>query len=235
MASNSLTDHPRRRVLLAMYWWEDRILEGVARYAADHNWELECRMRWTHTTLGLEDWSGDGIIANAGFTQPLQQLIRKIRQAGVPMVSTQQLGEGGGTRVIVRHHDVGRVAAEHLLSLGFTDLAYVFLENNEIERSRRNAFQSAVTGAGCSHHDIQFRHLARTLRSLPRPVALMAMNDINALSVMRVCLDAGYRIPEDSIRTTFPVSRLEAYHSDGSSWIARERNSTAPVSPWMPM
>ncbi len=109
-------DYPRRRVLLAMHWWEDRILEGVARYAA------ECEFA------------------------------------------------------------------------------------NRFHLSRAFARTTGVSPNSYRKHK-------RTSRVVKRQMTANSS------------VDSGRRFE-------FPI---KAYHSDGNSRIAMERNSTVPVSPWMPM
>ena len=45
MAPTRQTRRNRRHVLLVQSWWEDRVLRGVASYAAEKGWALDCRMR----------------------------------------------------------------------------------------------------------------------------------------------------------------------------------------------
>jgi LacI family transcriptional regulator len=188
----------RRRVLLAMYWWEDRVMEGVARYAAERGWALDCEMRWTHKLPDLRHWDGDGIIANPGVTAPLRPLVRFMERAGVPSVSLQPLGRAGGdARVVISHEEVGRCAARHLLDLGFRSLGYVLFDENPIERRRSDAFARCVREAGGRFAELPFRALARRLPRLPAPMGLMAANDINAVAVIHACLHAGRRVPEE--------------------------------------
>lgn len=192
-----LSSSSRPRVLVAQSWWQDRLLEGVAQYAAEHNWILDCEMRWTHRVPHLSEWQGDGIIAYVGVTKPSQSLIDFIRAQHKPVVLTHSASERlHFPRVIIPHEEVGRAAAEHLLSLGFRHFAFVEFADNVMERERCAGFQAAVTQAGQDFRVIRLRDLPARLPRLPRPMGLFAINDQNALTVIRACLDAGFRVPE---------------------------------------
>lgn len=192
------TPRPRRRVLLAMYWWEDRVFEGVARFAAAHGWILDCRMRWTHTVPEFADWRGDGIIANPGVTHPLRPLVTLLERSGVPVVGLQKFGDyPAAARVVSDHAAIGRSGAEHLLALDLRHLGFVIFNENPIERGRCDAFAAAVRAAGREFIEIPWREFRERGRALPRPCGLMAANDLNAVAVATACLDAGLRLPQE--------------------------------------
>jgi LacI family transcriptional regulator len=194
-ASSRVTD--RRRVLVAQSWWQDRVLEGIAHYAAGHNWILDFEMRWSHRIPLPGEWQGDGIIAYVGIAKPLQPLIQFIRAQKAPVVLTHLTEELSAPSVIIPHEEVGRVAAKHLLGLNFQHLAFVEFADNALERGRREGFQAEVESRGRIFHPLRFKELGQQLRHLPRPMALFAINDLNALAVIRACLDGGFSVPED--------------------------------------
>lgn len=188
----------RRRVLLAMYWWEDRTFEGVARFAAAHGWILDCRMRWTHTVPEFADWRGDGIIANPGVTHPLRPLVMLLERSGVPAVGLQSFGDyPAAVRVVPDHAAVGRAGAEHLLALDLPQLAFVLFDENPIERARCDACAAAVRKAGRAFAEIPWREFKSRIAALPKPAGVMAANDLNAVAVSTACLDAGLRVPQE--------------------------------------
>src|SRR5581483_11877792 len=77
----------RRQILLVQSWWEDRVFKGVASYAVEHDWVLDCRMRWSRELP--KTWHGDGIIAYTGIATPQQHLIDFVKAQRVPVVETQ--------------------------------------------------------------------------------------------------------------------------------------------------
>jgi LacI family transcriptional regulator len=188
----------RPRVLLLQSWWQDRVLEGVARYAAQHHWILDCEMRWTRRLPALRDWQGDGIIAYVGITRPMRSLINFVRAQRAPVVLTQSEGAGlNAPRVIIPHAEVGAAAAAHLLELNFRHFGFVEFGDNVLEHGRSEGFREVVEAADGSFRVLRIKDLPRQLARLPRPMGLFAANDLNAVAVIRACLDAGFRVPEE--------------------------------------
>jgi LacI family transcriptional regulator len=188
----------RFRVLVAQSWWQDRLLEGIAEYAAQHNWVLDCEMRWAHRVPLLEEWLGDGIIAYVGISRLSKPLISFIRAQHKPVVLTQPTVLGLELpQVIIPHEEIGRVAAEHLIALGFQHFGFVEFADNVMEHERGAGFRTAVERAEQVFHLIRVRDLPQRLNFLPRPMGLFAINDQNALAVMRACMDGGFRVPEE--------------------------------------
>jgi LacI family transcriptional regulator len=89
------------------------------------------------------------------------------------------------------------MAAEYFLGLNFRHLGFVTFNENPLERHRRLGFQHTVERAGAEFHALTPRSLARTVARLPKPMALFAVNDPNALEVILLCRDAGFRVPEE--------------------------------------
>lgn len=192
----------RRCVLLVQSWWEERVLRGVADYAATHNWELQCRMHWTHELPRPGEWRGDGIIAYAGISRSMRparrRLLALVRRAEVPVVETQELGNFlGAPKVFVPSEAIGRMAAEYFLGLSFRHFGFVTFDENPLEQRRRLGFQRTVELGGGKFHALTPRSLARRIARLPKPMALLAVNDPNALEVLLRCRDAGFHVPEE--------------------------------------
>ncbi|MDQ8205014.1 substrate-binding domain-containing protein [Pelagicoccus sp. SDUM812003] len=188
----------RKRVLLAMYWWEERVFDGVARFATENNWILDSRMRWTHTDQFITPWRGDGIIANPGFTRPLKNLVSLIHDSGLPCVGLQKFGDyGSGARVVNDHRKVGEEGARHLISREFRNLAYVKCADNALERERLEGFKKIVLESDLRFYEVSCSELKNQLSQLPKPIGLMAANDFNAHDAMTVCIEAGYTIPHE--------------------------------------
>ncbi len=187
----------RRHVLLVQYWWEERVFGGVARYAAEHDWVLDCEMRWTGK-LPKSGWKGEGIIAYFGIANPQRNLIAFAKAVAVPLVEMQtpQLVPGSGS-VVIAHERVGELAAEHLLSLDFRHIGFVAFAENIFESTRRRGVKSKAIEAGATFHSLDYSNFSRRLARLPKPLGLVTLNDINARNVILACTRAGYRVPED--------------------------------------
>ena len=186
-----------RHVLLVQSWWEERVLWGVGRYAAENRWVLDSSMRW-HSRLPPDPWSGDGIIAYAGMGQTDMDLLKFLRKTACPVVETQgtPLVPDAG-RVMISNEQVGKVGAQHLLSLGFKHFGFVTFEENAMEAPRRASFSKTVGEARARFYDLSFANLVAQVTNLPRPMGLMTSNDLNAINVTLALTDAGWRVPEE--------------------------------------
>lgn len=113
--------------------------------------------------------------------------------------------------VMVDHRRTGRMAAEHLLKLGFTRLAYYGAENMWYSRQRQAGFVSAAREAKikcCSlvipapnsasaYWRDQQRQLVHWLQGLKPPVGIMASIDLRAAMIVDACAQLGLRVPDD--------------------------------------
>lgn len=155
-------------------------------------------MRWRNIIPDLPSWRGDGIIANPGLSNPITPLVELIERSGIPTVGLQRFGEYPcTTRVVLDHEAIGKTAGEYLLSLGFRRLGYVSFADNAIEKARCRGFVKAVEDAGAAVFQIPFVGLKEWVFAQPKPIALWAVNDLNAVEVTTACLDAGLRVPEE--------------------------------------
>jgi LacI family transcriptional regulator len=107
---------------------------------------------------------------------------------------------------------IGELAAEHLLERGLRQFAYCGIPDsyyNSFAREREEAFRARLLAAGfvCPAFHGRHRHttkwdslidgLAKWLRTLPRPVGLMACDDPRARHVLLACRRAGLAVPDD--------------------------------------
>jgi LacI family transcriptional regulator len=185
------------RVVLLQAWWEDRVLSGVMRFAAEQEWALDCRMRWTHEVPGRERVDYDGIIAHAGTGTSSSPLVSFVRKAAVPTVDLQaEASPLRAPKVFVPHNLVGRAAAEHLKGIGLSEFGFVHVDRSAAEQERRAGFEAAL-GAEDRFHAIEAENLVAALKHGPRPIGIFAGNDFSAIHVMRACRDEGISVPDE--------------------------------------
>jgi len=157
----------------------------------------------------LKDWGADGIIARE-FSRKTREQISFL---GVPAVFHPVLDErpmDGAGNICGDDVGIGKMGAEHLLSLGFHNLAFCGLNDFFWSRKRAEGFCEVVTRGG--YEPVCYRYpesrqqrlwpreqnrLAAWLESLPKPVGLMACIDERAQDVIQACRQAGLRIPEE--------------------------------------
>jgi LacI family transcriptional regulator len=151
----------------------------------------------------------DGLITTAGRYQD-RPLLKRVAQEVPTVLAVRQL-PGSGIPAIT-HDDVagGRLAAEHLLSLGHTQLAQLMGPKDIWSfEGRAQGFREAVTAAGATCIDIESSErlptrdagiaLADELlrRADPLPTAVFAHNDTIAIGALGTLRDAGLTCPDD--------------------------------------
>ena len=187
------------------------LLSGIVRFMRMHDeWSVffEQRDLTKEPPSWLAGWNGDGIISRT--TTP--QLIESVTETGVPLVELTDR-QGDSTLPHVRSDDsaIGLLAAEHLLERGFLRFAFCGFSGEAWSARRQHAFAEAVGQAGrtCeiynspwygpavrSWEDEQHR-LTEWVGQFPRPVGIMACNDVRGQHVLDACSKAGLAVPED--------------------------------------
>lgn len=187
------------------------LLAGVVRFMRMHDeWSvfLEQRDLTTEPPGWLANWKGDGILSRA--TTP--QLVEAIAATGVPLVElTDRWVEAKLPDVRSDDAAIGSLAAEHLLERGFQHFGYCGFIGEAWSHRRQEAFIAAVERAGWSCEaygspwqtsaarswDDEQQRLAAWLRRVPRPLGIMACNDVRGQHVLEACSAEGVAVPEE--------------------------------------
>lgn len=191
---------------------------GVSRYATSKgNWiffphehpKPEKLPEW------MERTRVDAVIAYRAN----QNVLKKIRSLGVPAVNVH--GHFQDPSIPVIRTDASALVLmmlRFMVSCGFEHLAFcgfpgVFYSDQRAQAFKLHAreFTASPHHFGGSSEPIvdydPYRHkgyspdgggsLARWIRSLPKPVGIIACNDIRALQVINACRGSGIRVPEE--------------------------------------
>lgn len=201
----------RLRVLLVFdLHWDDskEMLMGVSRFS-DGDWEVTIDV----DGAALEDpaWitgnKWDGVITRHASAL----LCRLCEERGIPLVDLDdQPSPAGLAKVCHDNRAVGHLGAEHFLERGFRFFAFCGIEQSWSE-TRHAGFQEALQLAGkdCVLYetayddfdpdwdDQQQRAIADWLLELPKPLAVMACNDLRALQVTQACRKVGLCVPNE--------------------------------------
>lgn len=193
-----------------------RVLKGVSRYAMfNPAWHLRIACGDSRSILPILRKTG---IDGAFISIQSDKLVSDLLSMKLPCIALQCLK-------IPRHFpyltadsfQAGRIVAEHFLERGFRNFAYYSMSNVIWSKQRMEGFcqrlkeagYSAgiynVNATGKSNHDWQ---IGRTwtkglegplnwLRSLPKPVGLMACDDGVGYDLIEAAGEAGIKIPED--------------------------------------
>jgi LacI family transcriptional regulator len=186
------------------------ILGGIRRYVDSHAaWSilLEPRGRATPSWTCRDDWPCDGIIVRS--TTP--QIAAAVAESEIPAV---ELSDGdselGLPGIRSDDHAIGQLGAQHLLEHGFRHMAFCGFSTVRWSVERGGRFTELVEQRATSCHTYESppweadpstwaaarHHLAQWLASLPKPVGIMACNDVRGYHVVDTCHDLDLAVPE---------------------------------------
>ena len=204
-----------RNILFFQYpWrlWRER-LAGIYRYAKRCGWQVsvaEYGRNFESIEGALKFWRPDGLVVEGGYTE-----LPDFRQSdfdGYPVVycdANASRMTKGYSGVVHDSSSTALLAAKELISLGFSDYAFVGnLQPRVWSDNRRDVFARAVSDSGgrldvfaaadaLLDFDAFRKKLMPWLKSLPRPCGLLAANDSTADIVLRVLRDMRIRVPEE--------------------------------------
>ncbi|HEV2454711.1 MAG TPA: XylR family transcriptional regulator [Verrucomicrobiae bacterium] len=209
----------RRQVALLIdfsRWYGRRILLGVAKFVREHHeWSVQSEeWRWSDPVpYWIKNWKGDGIIAWLE-TPELGEMIRNL---GVPAVDVRGSSGCGLPLIDTENEVVANLAAEHFMQRGFRHYAFCGFVGANYSDSRSHWFRQRLARAGftCDVYEppeisrntqtielekrgLLFQEdLGRWLKSLPKPVGIMACNDIRGQQVMNACRRVELLVPEE--------------------------------------
>jgi len=162
----------------------------------------------------LRRWRATGVIGRIQSAA----IARKILASGLPVVAidltTEQLQESNPlskiSEIRADSNRAGRLGAEHFLERGFRNFAFCGYAGRIWSQQRQEGFDQRLQEAGFSCAMFEpTRHkrglswkweqpmVAAWLKSLPKPVAVMACSDIRGRQVLEVALAQGFHVPDD--------------------------------------
>jgi LacI family transcriptional regulator len=173
--------------------------EGIARYAGQHGWHLNVSIL---KDFQLPDhWQGDGIVTSLNNSRQLEEFVLN---AGVPTVDLSTWREDIDLpRVAADNPAIGRLGAEHFISLGHKNCAWFGLASNPATRARFYAYRDTLAAAGidCIRLDTvtpqDANYISGRLMELPKPLAVYTKSDYDSAWIANLCYDADLRVPDD--------------------------------------
>ena len=191
------------------------VIAGIAGYFGSTRaaWEIFLEEDFRLRLSGIEHWQGDGIIAN--FDDPA--VAKALSRCRVPVVAV------GGSYADPANYPAGvpyvatdngrliELARQHLIDVGLQRFAMFSVpaaEENRWAQERENAFRSLMQGdrlkaeifRGCETSadswDESVQGQIDWLRSLPKPVGIIAVSDARARQLLQACILADIEVPE---------------------------------------
>ena len=199
----------QRRVLLALGWYDYRLHRGIEKYAQERGWYISANL--TREKVIPWGWEGDGILAWLGAGDDLAEFVKHARRPTVDFSFRRP--HLPFARVLEDHAHAARLVAEHFLSRGFTNFMFYSDTENWSYEERGQAFVEALKEAGHAcmwlrwHQSVAYRTgrdqwrrkrnwLAARMRQAPKPLAIFAANDEQAMDVLESCETSGLAVPE---------------------------------------
>lgn len=154
----------------------------------------------------LRDWDGDGIIARVEN----QRIADAVLATGLPVVDVSAARLMPGVPYVETDDEaIAALAAEHLLSRGFSQFAFCGMPQFMWSRNRCEAFCRRIETAGhpCEVYppagdnrrekswERELAQLGDWLEQLPKPVGIMAAFDIRGRHVLDACRERGIGVP----------------------------------------
>jgi LacI family transcriptional regulator len=193
------------------YSFDRNVARGIRIYA-------ETRPHWLFTSVVPDEQplrtlgalQPDGLIAAVNS----EALARAFRSWTRPCVNVSDvLPEPPLPRVSEDNLAIGRLAAGHFLERGFRHFGFVGHSDWLYSTQREAGFRQALSDAGypvASYHDPALQsfdpsgqhwpldqRIHRWLRSLPKPVGILALCDLWGMQLTEACQQADLRVPED--------------------------------------
>jgi LacI family transcriptional regulator len=204
-----MTHYPHVALIVATSKQYDRgLLRGVGRYVKGHGpWSvyIEERGAGDDSPSWLKTWKGDGIIARIKDRAMADALLA----TGVPIVELRTEVEIGMPTVYCDDAAVAELALNHFMERGFRSFGFCGRSGARWSDLREQAFRRRVAAAG-GRFDVYAERsrgrrpsweqeqddVARWLEALPKPVAILAGNDVRGLQVLDACRRIELAVPE---------------------------------------
>jgi LacI family transcriptional regulator len=198
-----------RNVLLALGWYDHRLLQGIATYASEHRWHLASHSI-IHEKVIPWGWDGDGILAWLGAGDDLADFVLN---ADKPTVDFSLRRRGTPFAHVVQDHaKTGELAAEHFIERGMGHFCFFSDTENWSQVERGQAFMETLKRRGLPFEHLRWTNsgkkadardewqrrrawLMTRLKAAPKPLAIFAANGTLAVEVREICEEAGLHVP----------------------------------------
>jgi LacI family transcriptional regulator len=217
----SITRMPQVALLLETSTEYGRgLLRGIVRYSRLHGpWSLYVAPGHLEQALPKsKSWKGTGIIARVRSPE----MAKLIRRTGLPFIASsldESRSPGHATKfgeIRTSSDAISHMAAAHLIERNLRHFAFCGFLGCAWSEHREEAFSKYLKDRRfpCQTHRIELANwlrrphwiedweeeqttLVEWLRSLPKPVGLMACNDICGREVLQACGAAGLGVPDE--------------------------------------
>jgi LacI family transcriptional regulator len=195
--------------------YDREIIAGIASYLRGTrvSWDLFLEEDFRCRLQGIDDWQGDGIIAD--FDDP--SVAAALSNRDVPVVAVggsyqdQAQYPANVPYVATDNFKLVNLAYDHLIEAGLTRFAMFSLpeaaenrwaQERELaftqlmKRDRLDALIYRGQATSAPTWNTAVEQLIAWLESLPKPVGIIAVTDARARQLLQACMIAGIAVPE---------------------------------------
>jgi len=191
------------------------LLKGIVRYAKGKNDWVLCRMPPSYYDLyGLEGvlrwalkWEANGIIAKFNSNDDVS-IFKKNGIIALAQDNEDLFSEI--PNITGAHRLAGKIGANYYIKKGFKNFAFYGFKNLVWSKDRCEGFKEELVNHKLDHNFYEYQNdesqdiwyyestsLIKWLKSLPKPIALMACDDNQASHITEVSRLCGIKIPEE--------------------------------------
>ncbi len=180
------------------------LIRGIAEYAQSQvNWSLHVEEGGPlkTTPAWMKSWRGDGIIARLETAGIARSLLAK----RVPVINVSGHNSPAGVpHVDLDNGAVCDLAVDHFVQRGFRHFAYFGNPRFQWSNWRRgqfvprvNALRATCAVLECDDSARDRKRLRAWLQALPKPVGILAGNDVCGRTVLEACEQTGLAVPQE--------------------------------------
>lgn len=193
------------------------ILAGVARYIREHEpWSIFYQelSLCDETPDWFKKWKGEGVITRLENNN----VVGLVQRLGVPVIYLRKVKDTAGMPTLLTDNGAaGQMCCEHFKERGFRHFGYCGFNGADYSDERRAGFVESVEKLGLRCHIFKEERLvgraktagyeneglkdalpvANWIRELPKPVGVMACNDMRGQQVLNACRALGVAVPDE--------------------------------------
>jgi len=160
----------------------------------------------------LREWNPQLALIQAGHERAVQWC-RENGRPYVLLLGSESDASGGAPSAGIDDRAVGRMAADYFKCRGHRNYGYVGNKDHPFSLLRHDGFEGMLKAHGYSvdallhaspeqseageRRVVYHQTIGKWLAKLPKPVAVFASNDVDALSVVQAATEAGLDVPTD--------------------------------------
>lgn len=198
----------RKNVLVMVSPMSVPRVEGIARFAREHDWNLMIQDRLGYHPLA---WNGDGIIATLRSDPVTFSGIWRLMKRGIPAVDlTMSRPDVKVPRVTSDHEAIGRLAAEHFLERNFRNAVWFSTGWGKVHEMRFKGLSVRLGAAPAKwvlaeslpkSRQNDWGAFTKWLRgafaAAQKPVAALAYDEADGARLLNAALELDISVPEE--------------------------------------